>query len=252
MRPIKSFAIRPRLPENLSVLSELAFNMWWQWNYEAVDMFRRLSRRLWEQSAENPVQVLLRCEQERLNYLSHEEGFLNHVQRVYTDFRKYMTEPRWFQKNYPERQDLRVAYFSAEFGLGSCVPVYSGGLGILAGDHLKTASDMGIPLVGVGLAYRQGYFHQYLNIDGWQQERYDDNDFYTMPAEPVLDAGGARLRIDIPYLNRPVIAEMWRINVGRLPLYLLTTNLVELSPTSFTAATGKCASARKSSSASAA
>jgi starch phosphorylase len=225
MRPKYTYAIRPRLPENLQFLKELAYNLWWDWNYDAVDLFRRVSRRLWDEGQQNPVYLLLRAEQERINYMAREEGFLNHMERVRTMFGQYMTEPRWFQKTYPERQDILVGYFSAEFGLSSCLPVYSGGLGILAGDHLKTASDIGLPLVAVGLAYRQGYFHQYLNIDGWQQERYDENEFHVMPIEEVRDEQGNWLTIDIPYLGRPVKAAVLKVNVGRVPLYLLTTNL---------------------------
>jgi len=225
MRPTFTYAIRPRLPENLQFLQELAFNIWWDWNYEAIDLFRRISRRLWDEGQQNPVYLLVRAEQERINTLSREEGFLNHLDRVRTDFRQYLTEARWYQRTYPDRQDLRVAYFSAEYGLTSCLPIYSGGLGLLAGDHLKSASDMGLPLVAVGLAYRQGYFHQYLNIDGWQQERFDDNDFHSLPIEQVLDADGNWLTIDVPYLTRPVKAALMRVNVGRVPLYLLTTNL---------------------------
>ncbi len=208
MKPAYTYAIRPRLPESLQFLSELAYNVWWDWNYEAIDLFRRISRRLWDEGRQNPVSMLLRVDQERINYISQEEGFMNQMERVRTQFQKYMTEPRWFQKAYPDKQDVLVAYFSAEFGLARSLPIYSGGLGILAGDHLKTASDMGLPLVAIGLAYRQGYFHQYLNIDGWQQERYDENEFHVMPIQQVLDANGEWLTIDIPYLTRDVKAAL--------------------------------------------
>lgn len=225
MKPAYTYAIRPRLPESLKFLSELAYNVWWDWNYEAIDLFRRISRRLWDEGRQNPVSMLLRVDQERINYISQEEGFMNQLERVQAQFQKYMTEPRWFQKTYPDKQDVLVAYFSAEFGIARSLPIYSGGLGILAGDHLKTASDIGLPLVAIGLAYRQGYFHQYLNIDGWQQERYDENEFHVMPLQQVLDASGEWLTIDIPYLTRPVKAAVLKVQVGRVPLYLLTTNL---------------------------
>jgi glycogen phosphorylase len=225
MKPVYTYAIRPRLPESLQFLSELAYNVWWDWNYEAIDLFRRISRRLWDEGNQNPVSMLLRVDQERINYISQEEGFVNHMERVRAQFQKYMSEPRVFQKAYPDQQDVLVAYFSAEFGLARSLPIYSGGLGILAGDHLKTASDIGLPLVAIGLAYRQGYFHQYLNIDGWQQERYDENEFHVMPIQQVLDANGEWLTIDIPYLTRNVKAAVLKVQVGRVPLYLLTTNL---------------------------
>jgi glycogen phosphorylase len=230
VRPAFTYTVRAKLPENLKFLDELAHNLWWAWNYDAVDLFRRVSRDLWEESNLNPVYLLIHAEQERLEYLNLEEGFLNHLARVEREFRKYMEEPRWFQKHFPERQNLQVAYFSAEFGISACLPIYSGGLGILAGDHLKTASDMGLPLAGVGLAYRVGYFHQYLNIDGWQQERYDENIFEVMPINKVLDGDGRWLKIDVPYLKRPVKAGVMRVDVGRVPLYVLTTNLQENEP----------------------
>ena len=227
MKPVYTYAVRPCLPENLQFLSNLAYNLWWEWHYDAIDLFRRLSRKQWDESGGNPVYVLLRTEQKRIDYLSQEEGFLNHFDRIRSACEHYMSEPRWFQKTYPEHQDTSIAYFSAEYGISNCLPIYSGGLGILAGDHLKTASDMGLPLTAIGLAYRQGYFHQYLNIDGWQQERYDDNDFAEMPLQRVLDDQGKWLTIDVPYLGRKVKAAIYLAQVGRVPLYLLTTNLKE-------------------------
>ena len=230
VRPAYTYTVRARLPENLRFLDELAHNLWWAWNYDAVDLFRRVSRELWEESNLNPVYLLIHAEQERLEYLNLEEGFLNHMARVEQAFRRYMEEPRWFQRHFPERQNLQVAYFSAEFGIAACLPIYSGGLGILAGDHLKTASDMGLPLAGVGLAYRVGYFHQYLNIDGWQQERYDENIFELLPMQKVLNSSGSWLKQDIPYLGHTVKAGILRVDVGRIPLYLMTTNLQENLP----------------------
>jgi len=230
MKPKYTYSIRPRLPDNLGFLSELAGNLWWEWNYDAIDLFRRISRHLWAESLGNPLHVLVNVDQERINYLSGEEGFLNHMQRVQAAFEKYIKEPRWFQRTFPDHQDLKIAYFSAEYGLSSALPIYSGGLGVLAGDQLKTASDIGLPLYAVGLAYRQGFFHQYLNIDGWQQERYDDSDFHSLPMHQVRDQDGQLLVIDVPYLTRPVKAVLWRVDVGRVPLYLLSTNLPQNRP----------------------
>jgi starch phosphorylase len=230
MRPAYSFAVQPRMPENLKFLSELAFNLWWDWNFDALDLFRRLSPQTWIESNQNPVQTLLRTEQARLDYMSTELGFLNHLERVKDAFDVYMHEPRWFQRRFPEQNGLLVAYYSAEFGLSRSLQIYSGGLGILAGDHLKTASDMGLPLVGISLGYRFGYFHQYLNLDGWQQERYDENDFRNLPVKKVREKSGDWLTFEVPYLNRPVRAALWNVQVGRVPLYLITTNLAENSP----------------------
>ena len=230
MKPVYKFAIRPCLPKNLAFLGELAGNLWWEWNYDAIDLYRRISRHEWDLGQGNPLHTLVHVEQARIDYLSKEEGFLNHMQRVQESFQDYMTQPRWFQRQYPDHQDVQVAYFSAEYGLSRALPIYSGGLGILSGDHLKTASDMGLPLVAVGLAYRLGYFHQYLNMDGWQQERYDENDFYSLPMHQEFDDAGNWLKIDVPYLGRPVKAAIWRVDVGRIPLYLLSTNLPENLP----------------------
>src|SRR5712691_10809169 len=141
----------------------------------------------------------------------------------------YMTRPTWFQETYPEAQDFRVAYLSAEFGIHESIPIYSGGLGVLAGDHLKAASDLGLPLVGVGMMYREGYFRQYLNVDGWQQESYPENDFFNLPLIPELRADGSLLLINIPFPGRDVWARIWRIQVGRVPLYLLDTNIPQNS-----------------------
>ncbi|MCC7479687.1 alpha-glucan family phosphorylase [bacterium] len=230
MKPSFVYVIRPRLPEKLNFLAELGRNLWWTWNFEAGELFRRIDPQLWEQLGQNPVLLLGRVRQERLLALAEDEGYLASIERVQRNLHEHLTSPRWFQRHYPNVHDLQVAYFSAEFGLAGCLPIYSGGLGILAGDHLKTASDMGLPLVAVGLAYRQGYFHQYLNVDGWQQERYDENDFVNMPIQQVRDAQEEPLVISVPYCSalgseRHVAASIWRVQVGRIPLYLLNTNL---------------------------
>ncbi|HMC90511.1 MAG TPA: alpha-glucan family phosphorylase, partial [Gemmataceae bacterium] len=155
--------------------------------------------------------------------------FLTHMDRVEEALNSYMTSPTWFQETYPGAGDFRVAYFSAEFGIHESIPIYSGGLGLLAGDHLKSASDLGLPLVGVGLMYREGYFRQYLNIDGWQQESYPENDFFNLPLVPETRADGSPLTISVPFPGREVWARIWRIQVGRVPVYLLDTNIPQNS-----------------------
>jgi glycogen phosphorylase len=234
MRPVFIYTIRPRVPERLGFLSELAFNLWWVWHFDAIDLFRRIDRDQWDAVGQNPVRLLSVAGQSRLEQLAEDESFLLHLDRVEEAFRAYLSEPRWFQREFPEETNTQVAYFSMEYGLARCLPVYSGGLGVLSGDHLKTASDMGLPLVAVGLAYRQGYFRQYLNIDGWQQERYEENDFYNMPIEQVRDNEGKRLVVEVPYAGHGggygVKVYVWRVNVGRVPLYLLSTNLPENRP----------------------
>jgi len=223
MRPIRTFTIVPKLPEKLTRLRELAQNLWWTWNLEAIDLFRRLDRDLWEESGHNPVRMLGTIDQKKLEAAAEDDGFLAEMERVCQRFDQYMSMERtWAQSNY---QEGPIAYFSAEFGLTDCLPIFAGGLGILAGDHLKSASDLGLPLIGVGLLYQQGYFRQYLNADGWQQERYPANDFYTMPLELLRDQAGSPLTITVDYPTGPVVAQIWRAQVGRVPLYLLDTNL---------------------------
>lgn len=227
MMNIRKFTILPRVPERLEALATIAGNLWWSWNNEAIYLFRRMDPNLFSATGHNPVKMLGVIDQTRLNALCDDPGFLSHMDRVAVALASYMSATTWFQETYPEPSNVRVAYFSAEFGLHESVPNYSGGLGILSGDHLKSASDLGIPLVAVGLLYQQGYFRQYLNVDGWQQERYPENDFYTMPCELQRGADGRPIRIQIEYPNRQAAAQVWKVQVGRLPLYLLDTNIDE-------------------------
>lgn len=232
-RTIRTFTVLPHLPDRLQALQELAYNLWWCWNYEAVALFRRIDDRLFEASNNSPVKLLSQVGQERLEQLARDDGFLAHLDRVMTAFRHYLNASTWFQETYgdsPEAQNYRIAYFSAEFGIHESIPTYSGGLGVLAGDHLKAASDLGIPLVGVGLMYREGYFRQYLNADGWQQETYPENDFFNLPLIPETQPDGSPVLVSVPLPGREVWARIWRIQVGRVPLYLLDTNIPQNSP----------------------
>jgi starch phosphorylase len=242
-RPIRTFTVLPHLPERLQGLQKLAYNLWWCWNHEAIALFRRIDPDQFEALDSSPVKLLGTIDQARLEQLLHDDGFLAHLDRVEEAFDNYMASPSWFQEwvtgaNASNGQsgpaldpaNFRVAYFSAEFGLHESVPVYSGGLGVLAGDHLKAASDLGVPLVGVGLMYREGYFRQYLNVDGWQQERYPENDFFNLPLVPEVKRDGGPLTISVPFPGREVHARIWRIQVGRVPLYLLDTNIPQNSP----------------------
>ncbi|MDY7039781.1 MAG: alpha-glucan family phosphorylase [Chloroflexota bacterium] len=231
MRPVYTFSILPSLPARLERLRELAYNLWWSWNMEAIELFRRLGRDLWETTGHNPVLILGSIEQERLDKAARDEAFLAHMDRVLEKFDRYMQrQTTWYQKKYGPSPESVIAYFTAEFGLTDCIPNYSGGLGVLAGDHLKSASDLGLPLVGVGLLYQQGYFHQYLSVDGWQQERYPENDFYTMPIQLEQHADGTPVVVEVDYPGHQVKAQVWRVQVGRIPLFLLDTNLEENSP----------------------
>jgi glycogen phosphorylase len=229
-RSIRTFTVLPHLPERLQGLQKLAYNLWWCWNHEAVSLFRRIDDDLFDSVDNSPVKLLGAIDQGRLEELQNDDGFLAHMDRVEDALNTYMTSPTWFQEGYPQAGDFRVAYFSAEFGIHESIPVYSGGLGVLAGDHLKAASDLGLPLVGVGLMYREGYFRQYLNVDGWQQESYPENDFFNLPLLPETRPDGSPLMISVPFPGREVWARIWRIQVGRVPLYVLDTNISANGP----------------------
>ncbi|HMV48863.1 MAG TPA: alpha-glucan family phosphorylase, partial [Blastocatellia bacterium] len=204
---------------------ELAYNLSWSWNHDAIELFR-WDNDLWEQSGHNPVLMLGTIEQATLEAAAADEGFLAHLDRVARDFDAYQaSETTWFRKTHGKAERPLIAYFSAEFGVTDCLSIFAGGLGILAGDHLKSAGDLGVPLVGVGLLYQQGYFRQYLNDAGWQQETYPDNDFHNLPLILEKREDGTPLTIEVPLPGRNVVAQIWRAQVGRVPLYLLDTNI---------------------------
>ena len=225
MQPIRTFNVSPSLPSRLEPLRKLAYNLHFDWNVESKDLFRRLDPDLWESTHHNPVLMLGTISQSRLLEVVEDEGFLAQVDRAARQLEDYLQEYTWYKKQRNQHQKECYAYFSAEFGLVDCLPIYSGGLGVLAGDHLKSASDLGLPLVGVGLLYQQGYFAQYLNADGWQQERYLINDFYNMPLHLERNPDGTELRIAVDYPGRKVYARVWRVQVGTVPLYMLDTNI---------------------------
>ncbi|OLP19769.1 alpha-glucan phosphorylase [Leptolyngbya sp. 'hensonii'] len=240
MRPIRTFNVSPSLPTRLEPLRKLAYNIHWDWDFDAKDLFRRLDRDLWESSRHNPALMLGTISQDRLREAAEDEGFIAHMERAAQQLDDYIQERTWYRRQReakarsqdggnPPLQNC-YAYFSAEFGLTDSLPIYSGGLGVLAGDHLKSASDLGLPLVGVGLLYQEGYFAQYLNADGWQQERYPINDFYNMPLHLERNPDGSELRIAVDYPGRKVYARIWRIQVGTVPLYLLDTNIEPNNP----------------------
>ncbi|MFH0992702.1 MAG: alpha-glucan family phosphorylase [bacterium] len=225
-KPIYTYTVAPSLPQELNALNDLAYNLLWVWDPEMMQLLIRLDPDLWEKTNHNPVLMLGIIRQERLNSISRDDAFLALLERSYERYKKYLdTSTSWFNKKYSEIASHQIAYFSAEFGLTECLPNYSGGLGILSGDHLKSSSDLGLPLIGVGLMYQQGYFRQYLNADGWQQERYPENDFYTLPIQLELDKEGKPILISVELPGRSVHAQIWRAQVGRVPLYLLDTNI---------------------------
>lgn len=226
MRAVGQFTVEPRLPENLVNLKELALNLRWAWDHESRDLFRHLDPELWEISGHNPYMMLGLIDQNRIEEVADDEAFLARLERVFADYQVYMaTKNTWHEKHCKRKTEGCFAYFSTEFGLTECMPIYSGGLGVLSGDHLKSASDLGLPLVAVGLLYQEGYFQQYLSSDGWQQESYPKNDFFSMPITKVRTEDGSAVTIEIDFPGRRVFAQLWKVQVGRVPLYLLDTNL---------------------------
>ncbi|MBI3947565.1 MAG: alpha-glucan family phosphorylase [Armatimonadetes bacterium] len=234
MRPIRTFSVVPSLPAELAPLRVLAYNLWWSWDHEAVDLFRRLDEDLWEATGHNVVKMLGSIPQERLEAAARDQGFMAHLQRVMSRLEQFLHPASTWYQHVTRAGDGApalpagqcIAYYSMEFGISECLPNYSGGLGMLSGDHLKSASDLGLPLVGVGLLYQEGYFRQYLNVDGWQNERYPHNDFYNMPTKLVRDEEtGEPLTVSVVYPGRLLTARIWRVDVGRVPLFLLDTNV---------------------------
>jgi starch phosphorylase len=230
MPTVRSFTVLPALPDILKDLDVVARNMFWTWNPEFVELFKRVDSNLWSASGHNPIKMLGSVSQAKLDELASNQGFLGQLQRANEKLKSYLERPTWYEKIFSKCDNPAIAYFCAEFGVHECLPIYAGGLGILAGDHLKSASDLGVPLVGVGLLYQKGYFRQYLNIDGLQQEVYAENDFFNMPIELVRKENGLPLTISVDYPDRCVIAQIWFVSVGRVKLYLLDTNVQANSP----------------------
>ncbi|MDD2898020.1 MAG: alpha-glucan family phosphorylase [Desulfuromonadaceae bacterium] len=227
---LHTFTVIPSLTEELAALQRIAYNLWWSWEIDAISLFRRLDADLWKSTRHNPVEMLGLLQQTMLDGLKNDEGFMAHLNKVDEKLTDYLSTKTWFENCCNGNSEMKIAYFSMEFGLHESLPIYSGGLGILAGDHLKSASDLGLPLVGVGLLYRQGYFRQYLNNEGWQQEYYPENDFYNLPLTLERDEHGVPLSFELEFGPRKFFVHIWRVQVGRVPLYLLDTNLEENSP----------------------
>ena len=225
MRTVRTYTVVAALPPRLAALRDIANNLWWTWTQEARDVFVRIDRDVWESSGHNPIAMFGQISQARLRELSEDAGFLAHLDRVKASLDDYMSSKTWYDQVSEGKPRTSIAYFSAEFGLHESVPIYSGGLGLLAGDHLKAASGLGIPLCGIGLFYYNGYFRQYLNHEGFQQEFLAGNDFYNLPCVQERDKEGKPLMINVDLPGRKVWAQIWRIQVGRVPLYLLDTKI---------------------------
>lgn len=227
----RNFRVVPRIPEQLDALKKIAYNTWWTWNTQAIELFRWIDSDLWESSYHNPVRLLGHVSQERLEELSADTVYLSHLEKTAERLEDYLQRKTWFdiqrQQHDLQERDFLVATFSAEFGLHESIPIYSGGLGVLAGDTIKSCSELGLPSVGISLLYRHGYFSQYLNSDGWQQERYFVNDYSNMPVDPVYGGDGKQVSVEVPMADRAVRAAVWKVKVGRTALFLLDTNLPE-------------------------
>ncbi len=218
--------VNPQLPKRIEKLSEISNNLWWSWNTEFLRLFQKIDKDLWEESEKNPVKFLKRVSQEKLDNASKNAMFLKEYDKLVDNFENYMkSKNTWFSNKYPENKNDLIAYFSAEYGLDQTIPIYSGGLGILSGDHLKSASDLGIPLVAVGLLYKNGYFHQKINGYGRQETEYNNIDLYDLPINAVKDQNGEDLIIYVKFPKRRLYLKVWQINVGRVKLYLLDSDI---------------------------
>ncbi|MFP4667881.1 MAG: alpha-glucan family phosphorylase [Desulfobacterales bacterium] len=229
MSTLKTYQVYPRIPKRLEFLETLARNMWWCWRLDAIELFRRVDPRLWERSGRNPIVFATMLEQERFERGARDEGFLAHLDRVQKRFEEEIKTPVDYSQTY-YGHEKKVAYFSMEFGVHESLPYFSGGLGVLAGDHLKAASDLKIPMVAIGLLYKQGYFHQYLDHDGWQQEEYPETDIFHLPVNRAKDTSGQEMVVTVDRPEGPIHAQVWVVKVGRIPLYLLDTNMAENPP----------------------
>ncbi len=225
MTKIKKFKVVPYLPEKLNPLMKIVRNMWWVWNFEAIELFKRLDVELWRETHQNPLKLLGAVSQKTLDEAAETESFIAHMQKVEKELDWHLTRKTWFDENLSEMHGGQIAYFSAEFGIHESLPIYSGGLGVLAGDHLKSASELGLPFTGVGLLYRLGYFQQYLNIDGWQNERFPETDFHNIPVSPVKNDTGEPLILSVEFPGREVYFQIWQVLVGKAVLYLMDTNI---------------------------
>ena len=216
----------PQLPKRIEKLAEIANNLWWSWNTEFLRLFKMIDLDLWESIGKNPMKFLKLVNQEKIEAASKDEKFLAAYDQVADDYTAYMTnKDTWFSKEHGKNKHDLIAYFSAEYGLDETLPIYSGGLGILSGDHLKASSDLGIPLVAIGLLYKNGYFNQRINHEGRQESEYHNIDLYNLPINPVKSKDGDDLIISIPMIDRELYLKIWQICVGRVNLYLMDSDI---------------------------
>ena len=227
MRAIRRFTVHPVLPDALAALGPLAVNLRWSWHPETQDVFRAVDADLWDATFHDPVRLLGAVRKQRLTDLAGDKKFRKRLEVAAADLDGYLTGDRWFQGLPESERPASIAYFSPEFGITSVLPQYSGGLGILAGDHLKSASDLGVPLIGVGLLYRHGYFSQSLSREGWQQEPYPVLDPDELPISLLREGDDTRLGSRSLPGSRVLVARVWVAPVGRVPLLLLDSDMEE-------------------------
>jgi starch phosphorylase len=214
------------LPNRINRLGELAYNLWWTWNHDVQRLYQQIDSDLWERTSHNPIQFLRKVERARLNAVTHDSFYLDFYDRSLIAFDEYLgREDTWYQENHGHIDKETIAYFSSEFGLHETLPIYAGGLGILSGDHLKEASDLGLPLVAMGFLYTKGYFTQRISEDGWQEAQVAKLDFDELPVISLVDEDEKPLTITVELAGRFVLVKIWKIQVGRIPLYLLDTNV---------------------------
>lgn len=224
MKPLHSFIVSANLPPKLEKLRELAYNYWWCWNYHGKELFLRINPDLWEEVDHNPVAFINKLPQATLLDLEKQNDFISYLDFVYASFEEYMQSRDWFNEQYEHNGDV-IAYFSTEYGINESFPNYSGGLGVLSGDHLKSSSDLGLPLIAVGLLYQQGYFRQQLTQNGWQNELYLYNDFFSMPLILQKDDNGNPIIISFEMPKGTAFAQIWKMRIGKVDLFLLDTNI---------------------------
>ncbi len=230
MQIYEKITVVQQFPERIFRLNDLAYNLWWSWNHRAIKVFEMIDCDLWEQSKHNPISFLQKVSNSKLQNAANNEEYLNLYDSIVIEFDNYINnDDTWFSKNYSHNKDYITAYFCAEYGLHESLPIYSGGLGVLAGDHCKSASDLGLPFVAIGLLYKHGYFQQHLNKDGWQEAKFIDYNLSELPIEPVIGSDGKNLIISVDFPGRNVYCKVWETNIGRVKLYLLDTDISQNS-----------------------
>ena len=223
-------AANPELPERIGRLNELAYNLWWAWNPDALNLYKKLNKNLWDHIQHNPIIMLQETPIAQIRQAAENEDFLKSYDQVMAKFDAYMSDKdTWYNRNYPNHSDKSIAYLSFEFGLHESIPAYAGGLGILAGDHLKESSDMGLPLNAIGFIYNQGYFVQKISEDGWQETSNFYLDFHKLPMIPLYYEDGSKVLVSVSLPGRNIYAQVWKMQVGRISLYLLDTTIPENS-----------------------